>query len=446
MEILRKLQNREIDQLVLRVGKKCNFKCLFCNVGDNEKDIKDKYSERELVKEFFSKLLTCNLENKEILISLSGGEPTLYKKDILFIVKFIHKYFLDKDIKFYLELQTNATLIDSYFLEELKKYGLVHILISFHSNDRKIFEELIGVDYLNIKKAINGIDLIQKSGISASFNIIFNKINYVAIPGLIDFLVQRFPEIQDYNIGYFQPNGYGELNFKKLFVRVKEFLPYYLRSIKILENNNKKILLHFTGLPVCLLGSFKKYSLEYNNNLELRKVKSNAKDFLITSLNNCNKSLLKSCYRCTYNYLCSGIWKNFSETDILVKPHKYYGVDKLKDRFIDKGFLLYKHQTIIGSDYLDISNIVKNSIKKGIPKITLYIKDDSYVLSKEIPYGINNIQFFKESNTANYAYIINNIQFFEDNRINLDIYIENIKSKEETVLEKKCNFLNFILL
>ena len=60
------------DQLIVRVGKACNFKCNFCNVSDNESNVNFRESIKDIVRNFHYKLLYSNYDSGKIIITISG--------------------------------------------------------------------------------------------------------------------------------------------------------------------------------------------------------------------------------------------------------------------------------------------------------------------------------------------------------------------------------------
>lgn len=76
------------EQLIIRVGKWCNFRCVFCNVAENENVLSIKSSIKEILAITFYKIKYSNFSSKELNVTISWGEPSIFQKETLFILKF----------------------------------------------------------------------------------------------------------------------------------------------------------------------------------------------------------------------------------------------------------------------------------------------------------------------------------------------------------------------
>ena len=135
------------EQLIIRVWKWCNFRCIFCNVAENESVLSLKSSIREILAITFYKLKYSTVLSNHINITISWWEPSIFQKETIFILKYFTKYFRDRSIHTAFDLQSNASNIDTLFAQRLKELWVIQALISSHAHDPKIFQDIIGVKY-----------------------------------------------------------------------------------------------------------------------------------------------------------------------------------------------------------------------------------------------------------------------------------------------------------
>ena len=92
----------------------CNERCPFCNVPVEDYE-RPTPPEAELLRE-----LDAFVASGEQTLTLSGGEPTLYRKRLANVIARARK----GGVRF-VELQTNAVLLDAGYARELVDAGLV---------------------------------------------------------------------------------------------------------------------------------------------------------------------------------------------------------------------------------------------------------------------------------------------------------------------------------
>jgi pyruvate-formate lyase-activating enzyme len=134
----------------------CNFRCRACFAGN------EGYT--EVTPEWLSaKIKQFDVEE----IMLAGGEPTIYKKAIVDLVK-------SCDTKTI--LSTNGHLVDGKFIQEMEQSGLDEVHIDLKAYSQSLHAWYTGQSNKNVLKAIEVLN---------SSNLVFEVIT-VFIPGLID--------------------------------------------------------------------------------------------------------------------------------------------------------------------------------------------------------------------------------------------------------------------
>lgn len=454
------------DQLIARVWKACNFKCNFCNITENERNINYKESVKDIVRNFHYKLKYSNLDSKEIMIVISWWEPSIFQKETIFALKYIKNFFFKKWIDTLFELQTNASNIDLNFAKKLKENWISSALISFYTIDKKIFEKSIWVSFENnFYNIINWILNLHLLWIKININTIISKENFPSFFDTINFLINNFSFINEYNLWIVQPHWEALKNFN-IIPKYDDIYLDYNKIIFLLKKHNINVTSHFVWLPACYLYKFKN-SLEISNNIFYRK-KTNIlwlskNTSLISKINDNNKVHTSECRICLYNNICSWIWKEFFLYQKL-KPKKYvvdYNFDFIKNDFayklksinddLKKIFDSNIRQIIIKSSIWSLNEIL-NLIRKGrmiwFYKITLLIDSDFILNNRILNAWLSNIQL--DLVKINYLFIkkliIFSKKFSPQFKIDLDLFLLEYNKETLNILIKILKYLseNFI--
>lgn len=175
-------------------------------------------------------------------LSISGGEPFLYQK----LPKLVS---IAKEKDFFVNINTNASLITKANLIKLKKVGLDSLTISLHSLNSHEMDKIKKIKGLlkQIKKAIK---LIKKTGILLTIQSILSKNNYKSFDKLIRFDLKNkadgiaisYPEA-DYSTKNLLMNKKQILEFKTLV------LPKIIKLInKSHLKNKEQVIKKFQGV------------------------------------------------------------------------------------------------------------------------------------------------------------------------------------------------------
>lgn len=428
---------QSVDQLIVRVWKACNFKCNFCNVSANERNIKVKENINDIVRNFHYKFKYSKINSWwKILVTISGWEPSLFKKETIFALKYIKNFLTKRWIDYSFDIQTNASLIDYDFALKLKKNWVSAALVSFHMEDKNIFEKVIWLPYENIYKIIDGINNLHKVGISVATNTIMSNENKNNFFDTIKFIHKTFPFLEIYDIWCIQPHWDALNDLDSIYPRYENIWREYNKAIFYLKKNWKEVASHFVWLPPCYLMSIHD-SVEVSKNIEFRKNFNFSEKYLINKINDKNKSQTKDCEKCLYNNVCSGIWKEYIGLQKL-KPIKYiidrnnnFDKNNFSYRLKNKNENLKKiyngnfRQIIVSTSLWkeeEIYEILKNATKMWFYKVSLLVNSD-FEIKKEIVYTwVSNIQCRRENISSETLNFIKNFskKYSTQFQINLD--------------------------
>ncbi|MDD3646542.1 MAG: radical SAM protein [Candidatus Gracilibacteria bacterium] len=277
----------------------CNEKCSFCNVTiDTEPNYKEK-SILEILLDV-NKIIIIEGGVENVKITLSGGEPTL-RKDLDKIVLGIKKL----GVK-YIELQTNASLLNEKLASKLIDSGVSKFFISFHSHKKEIFEDYVGLKGIFDTVIKNIKNLGNYKNIEVILNPVISKKNYKDLKEYFDFIKQNFPFIKYISLSFIQPHGEAKKNIDLMLdyeIINKELTGIldYAYSLGFVVNNP------YCGLPVCIMGR-DKYSKNCIEIIEGKSIINSGK-----RREDNNKIYIEECNKCIYKGLCSGIWKEYVE-------------------------------------------------------------------------------------------------------------------------------------
>ncbi|MEW6557870.1 MAG: radical SAM protein [Elusimicrobiota bacterium] len=115
----------------------CNLKCVFC-WSNFPRDNPDKCGRFYPPEEVFRALVSVAKRRNYNQLRISGNEPTLTKEHLLELLTLIDK----TDYRFILE--TNGTLIDTDFAQELKKFDNLSVRVSVKGTNPEEFSLLTG--------------------------------------------------------------------------------------------------------------------------------------------------------------------------------------------------------------------------------------------------------------------------------------------------------------
>ena len=208
----------------IAITRRCNQKCLYCQVWDME--------HRELkTKEVFSIIKQLS-ELGMHRFCLTGGEPLL-REDIGRVINFAY----NKNMK--VEVSSNGSLVKNR-ISDLK--GVQVLCISLDGPEH-IHDEVRAKG--SFKKVIEAADIARKRNIAVSFRSVISKMNF----GYIDDILDIAKDLKTNFI--FQPVTpiiLGTHRINPLAASLEEYKQAFGRLISEKEKGNKFILNSLTGL------------------------------------------------------------------------------------------------------------------------------------------------------------------------------------------------------
>ncbi len=151
----------------IELTTKCTNKCVHCyNFWRNDTDHKNTSLSLKQISTILQKI--CNA--KVFDITITGGEPLLNKKGLLFCLQGANRYELD------FSLNSNLMPLTPNYIKELRRLGLKHILTSLLGPNAEIHDTIVQKSGA-FSKTIQNIKLALKEGIGITVNMVVSSLN-----------------------------------------------------------------------------------------------------------------------------------------------------------------------------------------------------------------------------------------------------------------------------
>jgi radical SAM protein with 4Fe4S-binding SPASM domain len=210
---------RNIKNIKINLGPKCNNNCKFCVLLSKKKNIKDKGLEKLKIQ--IKNAIGCDQ------IVFTGGEVTLYN-DLPELVK----YARNKGFKL-IEIETNGRrLFYKKYCQKLIDSGVNYFKINLHGPNAETHDSLTNVQG-SFTQTVKGIKNVISMDQNIIVNYIVTKQNYRKIPQTVDFLFQLgVSQVQFSFIKTTEFRGDKKKLAKELKPLKKEIKPYLQKGIK----------------------------------------------------------------------------------------------------------------------------------------------------------------------------------------------------------------------
>ena len=178
-------------------------------------------------------------------LAISGGEPTLLRRRLLSLIADAKA----GGIRF-IEVQTNAILLDDSYVLELKAAGLTSAFVSFLSHVPEHHDSLAGLAGA-YQKCLDGIDALLHAGIPVTLNPVIARDTQHLVEDYVSFVAERFARVHAISFSAVQPHGRAASNLELLpdYAVLKSMMP---KAIRKARENGIKPLNPYCGLPLCI--------------------------------------------------------------------------------------------------------------------------------------------------------------------------------------------------
>jgi len=184
--------------------ERCDQYCVMCSQPPKAKD----YLHFDLFKE------AINLISGPSVIGITGGEPTLYKKELFDLIRDVIKK--NNEITFHiLSNGQHFEETDIHFLTSVNQNVLW--AIPFYSDLPDLHNQIVGKDGA-YKKLLSSFNILMSSGSRVELRTVLLKQNYENFLSLSKFVNEHFQWIEYWSIMQLEKFGFARINWAEKFV------------------------------------------------------------------------------------------------------------------------------------------------------------------------------------------------------------------------------------
>ncbi len=224
---------------LLRLTMACNERCPFCNVPVED------YAKPTPEFESVLNEVDAFIATGEQTLTISGGEPTLYRDRLLQVVRRARAGGVP-----FVEIQTNAVLITEDYARALAEAGATSAFVSLLADDAESHDFLAGLEGA-FDKCLAGIDALLEAKISVTLNPVIAHQTQTRVSQFVDFVAARLPEVRCISLSAVQPHGRAGKNLE-LLPDYAVLTPEVRRARQCARRHGIMLLNPYCGLPLCV--------------------------------------------------------------------------------------------------------------------------------------------------------------------------------------------------
>lgn len=233
-------ENSHRTKDLVRVTMACNERCPFCNVPV-ENYPQPTPMERELEAQ-----VDALLAGGGQTLTLSGGEPTLLRKRLLRLIRRARSGGIP-----FVELQTNAVLIDAAYAAELAEAGLTSAFVSLLGHEAADHDHLAGLSGA-FPRCLAGLDALAGVGVELTLNPVVARRTQAKIADYVEFVGRRLPSVRSISLSAVQPHGRAAENLAELLPDYPVLAVEVPRAQQVAKKLGIQLLNPYCGLPLCV--------------------------------------------------------------------------------------------------------------------------------------------------------------------------------------------------
>lgn len=224
---------------LLRLTMACNERCPFCNVPAED------YPRPTPEDAAIASELDAFVASGERTLTISGGEPTLLRRRLLAVIRGARERGVP-----YVELQTNAVLVDAAYAAALASAGLTSAFVSLLSDLPDLHDRLAGLDGA-FARCHAGIDALLDAGVRVTLNPVTASLTEERLPAYVDHVATRLPRVRSISLSAVQPHGRAREHLDLLpdYARLR---PAVREARTRAEAHGIELLNPYCGLPLCV--------------------------------------------------------------------------------------------------------------------------------------------------------------------------------------------------
>ncbi|MGM5481846.1 MAG: radical SAM protein [Nanobdellota archaeon] len=214
---------------------KCNNNCLCCVAEKKlrEKEVRDSYPK---------------IKDKEKMVVLSGGEPTL-SKNFFKAIKDVNNSGSSGLILSNARAFSNKNFFEKFESCNINKERFIIATALYSDNEPE--HDAMTRTKKSFKQAVTGLKKLISKGYNAEVRIIITKLNYSKLEKISQFIKKEFQGAKRIVFIQMKIDGEALSNINNLFISYKKTIEPIKNATKVIKKTNiKPIILH---LPLCFL-------------------------------------------------------------------------------------------------------------------------------------------------------------------------------------------------
>ena len=290
-----------MDTVDIKVGFRCNNKCLFCIQDDK----RNKYPDR-VSKEILDFLKKGRNEGRKKVV-FTGGEPTFRPKLLSEWVRCAKKngYSI-------IQVQTNGRIF-SYvdYCKEIISAGANEFGLALHGSSAAIHDRLTQVPG-SFDQTTRGIKNLRFFKQRVIINSVVNKINYKDLPSLAKLLVSL--RVDQFQLAFMHINrtiADNEEMVKKMVPRISAAMPYIKKALDIGIRAGASCMTE--AIPYCCMTNYEDLIAEkiipqahvFDADVDIEEYSKYRKEE--------GKTKGPACKKCRSNKICEGPWREYPQ-------------------------------------------------------------------------------------------------------------------------------------
>lgn len=231
-----------------------------------------------------------HLVDRDAVIGISGGEPTLYKDVLLNILGRVSEK--RPDLSYHI-LSNGQHFVpeDRERLAELHRRVRITWGIPLYSHQAKQHDRIVGKEGA-YHRVLESLYLLASTRADIELRTVITALNVLQLPHLASFIASHLPFIADWAIMGMEPIGYAKANRDALFFDHSAFPQPLVSAAQI--SKLLKIPCHFFNIPRCTVPP---------------AIRGNCVD----SISDWKKKFLPQCTACTERSACSGFFEWYNQ-------------------------------------------------------------------------------------------------------------------------------------
>lgn len=225
---------------LLRLTMACNERCPFCNVPMED------YARPTPTPAETDADLQAFFDDGAETLTISGGEPTLLRKRLLDVIKRARAGGIR-----WVELQTNAILIDEAYAAALAEAGLTSAFVSLISHVPEHHDALAGLEGA-FERCVEGIRQLLAHGVRVTLNPVTARRTQALLPDYVDWVADHLPGVTFLSLSAVQPHGRARAHMDELLPDYDVLGDAIRRARARAGARGIDVINPYCGLPLCV--------------------------------------------------------------------------------------------------------------------------------------------------------------------------------------------------